>query len=233
MSRVVRIISVLLFLVSCSNGDRNCNPTQLLFPKPPDTSSLVFSIEDIWEDSDSISSVLCEKGFFQLKVKVDSLYVLFQPEDLLNVCPGMPTYCGPLKQRDRVEVLVNSENTILFEGEVHRIEEIDSLFQEIYLNATKNSNYILRPKSSAITVKWDVSASQNVVKEVIKELAFAYGNCIARQYPNTTGAALCDSVSLHKEQLMNNFPFNLQLHFGRNLMLGGRIPPPPPPPPQL
>jgi hypothetical protein len=227
------IVLMMCCFASCSNSKPDCDLREVLFPKQIDSVHSLLSIEDIWEDSDSISSVLCEKGFFQLKVKVDSLYVLFQPEDLLNVCPGMPTYCGPLKQRDRVEVLVNSENTILFEGEVHRIEEIDSLFQEIYLNATKNSNYILRPKSSAITVKWDVSASQNVVKEVIKELAFAYGNCIARQYPNTTGAALCDSVSLHKEQLMNNFPFNLQLHFGRNLMLGGRIPPPPPPPPQL
>jgi hypothetical protein len=200
----------------------------LLFPKPPDTSSLVFSIEDIWEHTDSFQTLICNRQNTDISIKVDSHYLKFWAKDLAYTCSQISCFL-PMKKREVIEVLINSENTLLIEGKVHSFIEIDSLFQLMYLNPDRNQDYVTNPKHSAVSVKWDINASKPFVKEVIKELAFAYANCIARQYPNTTGAALCDSVSLHKEQLMKNFPFNLQLHFGRNLTLGGRIPPPPPP----
>ena len=47
--------------------------------------------------------------------------------------------------------------------------------------------------------------------------------------PKTTEAALCDSFWRYLNKIQNKYPFNLQLHFGREFTLGGRVPPPPPP----
>jgi hypothetical protein len=201
----------------------------ILFPEPP-PHGWVLPIEDLWEHSDSIQDKICEGNYDWLYLKENDNYIHYDLVDSRRICPDQPIYCGPLRKRDRFEVFVNSQNTILVEGKVAMLTDVDSLFQVIYLNPDQNKDFVTKPSSSAITLKWDERASKDTVELVIKELMYGYENSIASLYKTSTKQEAWDSISLNCEIIKDEYPFNLQLHFGRNFTLGGRVPPPPPPP---
>ncbi|PCJ64164.1 MAG: hypothetical protein COA58_14370 [Bacteroidetes bacterium] len=227
--KIISIIGLILFLVGCQQ-ERECNLSEMLFAKPRNSNHIV-DIENLWEYSDSMERVICKKGLNGLFLKVDNLYLSYSPVDLLNKCSSV-TYCGPLKKGDRIEVLLNRENVVLFEGEVVAMEDLDSLFQMIYMNLEQKSEYIMKPSKSVITLKWDIEASHQEVKAIIKKLVKGYTSSIRSLHSISNSAtAICDSVQINKERLAKEYPFRLSLHFGTHFTLGGRVPPPPPPPP--
>lgn len=223
-------VGVLLFIGACTTRNQNCDLLQVLFPEPP-AHGWVVPIENIWEHSDSIQDLICAGNSDWLYLKISQNYLHYELADLRNNCPNQPPFCYPLRRRDRFEVLVNSENTILVEGEVATLTDIDSLFQVVYLNPDQNKNYVTKPKSSAITLKWDVRASKDTVELVIKELMIGYENSIASLYKTSSKQEACDSIISNFEKIKYDYPFNLQLYCGSEFTLGGRVPLPPPPPP--
>lgn len=225
--RGIKILFLVLML-GCRPSE-TCDLKAIFFPKPLD-SALILELDDVWMYSDAILDVLCETRLSSIYLKIDSTCLHFSSEEITNSCSGIVS-CGPIRRRDRFEVLVNSQNTILVEGEVATLTDIDSLFQVIYLNPDQNKNYVTKPKSSAITLKWDVRASKDTVELVIKELMIGYENSIASLYKTSSKQEACDSIISNFEKIKYDYPFNLQLYFGSEFTLGGRVPLPPPPPP--
>jgi len=219
---------ILFVLLGCQTSE-NCNLTDILFPEPP-PHGWVVPLENVWEHSDSIQDVICAGNSDWLYLKINNNYLHYELADLRNNCEGQPIYCGPLRSRDRFEVLVNSQNTILVEGRLAMLTDIDSLFQVTYLNPDQNKDFVTKPKSSAITLKWDVRASKDTVELVIRELMYGYENSIASLYKTSAKEEACDFISSNYEMIRDEYPFNLQLLFGSEFTLGGRVPPPPPAP---
>ena len=224
----IKIVFVALMFGCQPTG--NCDLKEILFPKLP-THGWIVPLEHLWEHSDSIQDVICVGNSDWLYLKISNYYLQYELADLRNNCEGQPPFCYPLRRRDRFEVLVNSQNAILVEGKIAMLTDIDSLFQVVYINPAQNKNFVTKPSSSAITLKWDVRASKDTVEMVIRELMLGYENSLASLYKTSTKQETCDSISSNYEKIKDDYPFNLQLHFGREFTLGGRVPPPPPPPP--
>ncbi len=227
--KIIYLVLAWSSLASCNKKYQCDDLTQTLFLKPLDKSSAVFTLGEIWSESDSINNVICDNGMWSLYLRVDSLYFHFEPRDLVNTCQDFVACNMPIRRRNVVEVLINSRDDVLFEGERVLLKDLDSLFKVVYLNKTESKLYVDQPRNSAVSVKWDLLASPIVVSLALKELSTGYADVIAEKFPHTEGASLCDSIWLNQDRINKEFPFNLQLHFGREFTLGGRVPPPPPP----
>ena len=223
------IKTVFIALLFGCQPTENCDLKEILFPNPSE-DALVFELDDIWVYSDSIKNVICEAGLSPLYLSIDSSYLHYTSEEITNSCLDIIS-CGPIRRRNRFEVLVNSKNELFVEGEAAPLTDIDSLFRVVYMNPNQNKDYITKPKSNAITLNWNVRASKDTLELVIKELMHGYESSITSLYNTGTKQAACDSISLNLEKIQYNYPFNLQLHFGREFIPGGRVPPPPPPAP--
>ena len=221
-------IIIFLLLLGC-NPKSKCDLWKVLFPAPPE-HGWVLPMRTIWVHSDSIQDVICagDNGWLYLKVK--ERYIKYELTDLRNSCANQPPFCYPMKRRDKFEILVNSNNNILVESRLSSIPQIDSLFQLVYLNPNNSRGYITNPSNSAISLKWDIQASKDTVECIIYELMSSYQNSIKTIYDLKYGECFCDSILTNIKEVQDDYPFNLQLRFVRELTLGGRMPPPLPPP---
>lgn len=221
------ILICICILTSCSKIEE-CDILKIRFPSPAN-SALILEFDDIWEYSDSIKDVICRAGLSSVYLDINDKHLQYSSSIIPSYCSDI-IICGPSKSRDRLEVLINRENTILIEGEIIDLESVDSMFTEVYMNPSNTVGYFETRKNTAIEVKWDVKADKTKVKEVIVKLLDGYSSVIKSIYLNTKRAALCDSISSNLQKIEREYPFNLLLHFGLEYTLGGNVPPPPPPP---
>jgi len=222
-----KIVFFLLLFTCCTEEKNPCNVEAALFAYPTEPKSTIYEIEDIWVRSDSIANVLCKGNLSSQFLKIDSFYFRFTQWDLMPECS--PWDCVMrLRKRERIQVIVNSENTILFEGKATNIEKLDSLVMVYYLNEGKEDDRPTKFSYAEITVDWDKRASQDLVKNVIREMSFGYSNALQSLYSKEN--SICDSISQNDRKLLRDFPYYLGIRFGKELRLNGRLPIPEPPP---
>lgn len=222
-------IAFLVLLASGCYQKEPCNVDTVLFGYPSEPQCTIYELNDIWVHSDSIADVLCEGELSSQFLKIDSFYIRFTQKDLLNRCS--PVACNmPFRKRERIQVIINKENTILFEGEKVRIDKLDSLVMVYYLNDGKEKDRPSRLLRAELTVNWDKRASQNTVEHVIREMALGYSSALQSLYSDSYKITICDSILQNDKELLRDYPLFLSLRFGRELMLNGRLPIPVPPP---
>ncbi len=218
----------LLFLLFGCQQKEKCNLTHEMFCSPADSNALVFTIQQVWEETDSFQNVMCASLGKPLFIKVDKIYLPFNSEYQDRNCTGIP-YCGPVRRKDRIDVLVNSNNQILFEGEIVKLQDLDSLFQLLYLNRGEDSLWPSSPNKCWLQIRWDINSSQSSVNAAITELMSGYANAIVPVISNN-GNNICDSLRAKKDYVFKGYPIRTILSSG-HYTLGGSVPPPPLPPP--
>ena len=216
-----------MFIFGCAKKEVDCDITYTLFPKPAG-ETIVIDIDGIFENPDSIKNVLCKTEAKSLSLKVDDVFINYDSIDIFNICNQSSVITCGYSSGVRVSVLFNAHKQILMEGQLVKLEAIDSMFYEIYINPSNSSNYIVNPRKSIIDLKCDKRADKNMLKSIIKGLAFGYSTSVSSLYPNTSEVALCDSVQLNLNKIRKDYRFQLQLNLGENFVMGGRVPPPPP-----
>jgi hypothetical protein len=137
----------------------------------------------------------------------------------------------PLRRRDRIQTIVNSVNTILFEGEEVSIDKLDSLVMAYYLNDGKEEDRPTKFSYAELNVDWDKRASQEIVENVIYEMALGYTSALKSIYSNSDECSICDTINENKIEFQRKYPFYLSVTFGRELRSNRRLPIPVPPPP--
>ena len=219
---------ILVFLLFGCHQKEKCNLIQELFCSPADSKALVFTLEQVWEETDSIQNVMCASLGKPLFIKVDKIYLPFNSEYQDRNCTGIP-YCGTVRRRDRIEVLVNSNTQILFEGEIVKLQDLDSLFQLLHLKGGENSLWPSSPNKCWTQIRWDINSSQSFVNSAITELMSGYANTFVPVFSNN-GNNICDSLRAKKEYVFKRYPIRTILSSG-HFTLGGSVPPPPLPSP--
>lgn len=219
-------IIVLVFSIFACQKHNDCEMVETIFAKPNLDSTLILDLNEIFRYSDSVSNKICNRKTNEVLVKVANFY-LPNYYDFENFPCGEPPACNmPFRRRNRLEVLLNSDNKLLFENEILELGNLDSSFVIAYLDLNDTTQE--HQKKHVINVKWDVESNIDSISKVLQELAIGYSKVIERQLADIEGEK-CDFYLQNRHSLQHLYPFKLDCLFLPNLDWRHKIPPPPPP----
>lgn len=213
-------------MFSCTQKPK-CDLAETIFTKPDSDSTLILELNEIFTYSDSVFNKICDRKTSEVLVKVADYYL---PYHYYNYgfdnfpCGELPECRMPCKRINRLQVLVNRQNKVLFEINVVPLEQIDSAFVIAYLDLNDTLNEY--QKKHVINVKWDVESSIDSLSKVLQKLAIGYSKVMERQLSDIEGDK-CDFYLQNRDSLQRLYPVNLNCLFVPNLELQNKIPPPP------
>lgn len=196
---------------------------ELLFPQP-DSTALVLNFNDLGKDGDSLMNAICKHNY-QVYVNTDKYHLKFDYYAWGYECEPVFSCILPLSGRQRIDVLINEREQILFEHEVIKRNELDSMFKLGYLNPLEDQRFLHNPRSSIVQVKWDVKTDSTFVKDVLNTLAESYSAIIKNKLLLESEISKQHQV----DSLTQAFPFRLSLPVPHGVYQKVVAPPPPPP----
>lgn len=220
------LIIISLFLFSCQQKP-DCNLDSVLFPNPKRDSSQILNLDDVWEYSDSIEQVLCNTDPNEIYLNVEGKAIQFHMNNLY-ACYGFICVL-PCRGKNRIDVLINKQNQILFENQVVSKSQLDSLFIEQYLNFGKNPNFPSHPKRLEVSIKWDLNSNREFVENVLQVLTESYSKAIKSLFKVQNEQEMCIRILNRQDSVLREFPFRFSLSFGKLYSTKGNVPQPPPP----
>ncbi len=214
-----------LFMYSCQQKPE-CTLAETIFAKPNPDSTLILELKEIFSYSDSVSYKICNRKTTEVRVKVSNFYLPIY-FDFENFPCGEPPACNmPPMRRNRLEVLLNRQNQLLFERDSIALDQLDSSFVIAYLDLNDTTQEY--QKKHVINVKWDIESNIDSLSKVLQKLAIGYSKVMERQLADIEGDK-CDFYMQNRDSLQRLYPFNLDCLFLPNLDWRHKIPPPPPP----
>jgi len=118
----------------------------------------------------------------------------------------LPEKPPPIKARNVLEVLVNSNNQLLVEGDVLRVNQLRDKTKKFITNEGLDPNMSVSPEKAVISLKNDRGTSYVTYISVQNELKAAYRE-VREEYSMTKfGRKLNDLNSVQQEEVKEKYP---------------------------